>query len=47
MSNTNIWPTKQQLQYNSFDVYHMKCNFLKNEPFMSYQQLNKGGRVTT
>ena len=23
----------------------MKCNFLKNELFMSYQRLNEGGRV--
>ena len=27
-SDKNIWP-KQQLKYNSFDVYHMKCNFLQ------------------
>ena len=26
MSDTNIW-LKQQLKYNSFDVYHIKCNF--------------------
>ena len=26
MSDTNIWP-KQQLKYNSFDVYYMTCNF--------------------
>ena len=26
-SDANIWP-KQQLKYNSFDVYNMKCNFL-------------------
>ena len=35
---------KQQLKYNSFDVYHMKCNFPKknsvfaDELFISYQQ---------
>ena len=23
----------------------MKCNFPKNEPFMSYQRFKKGGRV--
>ena len=28
---------------NSFDVYHMKWTFLKNEPFMIYQRFKKGG----